>query len=281
MLYWTLGSALTAYVALVGALYVFQRHLLYFTIGGRPPLGQLAALGVQEVRLRTADGLFLLSWYLPPRDALPVIAYFHGNGGHIGYRAERLRGFAQYGYGVLMVEYRGYGGNPGSPSEAGFHADAAAALDFLRDCGTAANRLVLYGESLGSGVAVAVAAHNEVAALILEAPFTSVAEVAQYHYSFMPAAALVRDRFDSLSAIGEVRAPILFLHGERDRVVPIRFGRALFDAAPQPKEFWLSREGGHEDLGRYGAMEAVRGFLERRIGQREMAFGGSVECRRR
>jgi fermentation-respiration switch protein FrsA (DUF1100 family) len=278
VLYWTLGSALTAYVALVGALYFFQRHLLYFPIGGRPQLGQLAALGVQEVRLRTADGLFLLSWYLPPRGDRPVIAYFHGNGGHIGYRAERLRGFAQYGYGVLMVEYRGYGGNPGSPSEAGFHADAAAALDFLRDCGIAAKRLALYGESLGSGIAVALAAHNEVAALILEAPFTSVAEVAQYHYSFMPAAALVRDRFDSLSRIGEVRAPILVLHGERDRVVPIRFGRALFDAAPQPKEFWLSREGGHEDLGRYGAMEAVRGFLERRIGQPEMALGGTVAC---
>src|SRR5215470_6129911 len=97
---------------------------------------------------------------------------------------------------------------------------------------------------LGSGVAVAVAAQLQVAALILEAPFTSVAEVAQYHYSFVPAAALVRDRFDSLSRTGKVRAPILFLHGERDRVVPIRFGRALFDAAPQPKEFWLSREGG-------------------------------------
>jgi len=281
VLYWTLGSALTAYAALLGALYVFQRHLLYFPIGGRPELGPLAALGVREVTVRTADGLALLSWYLPPREGQPVIAYFHGNGGHIGYRAERLRGFAGYGYGALMVEYRGYGGNSGSPSEAGFRADAAAALDFLRDCGIAANRLVLYGESLGSGVAVPLAARSEAAALILEAPFTSVAEVAQYHYSFVPAAALVRDRFDSLSRIGEVRAPILVLHGERDRVVPIRFGRALFDAAPEPKEFWAAREAGHEDLARFGALEAVRSFLERRTAQQAMAFEGSVECRRR
>jgi len=214
----------------------------------------------------TADGLSLLCWYLPPRDGRPVIVYFHGNGGHIGYRAARLRWFAGYGYGMLMVEYRGYGGNLGTPSEAGFHTDGAAALDFLSSCGITPNRIVLYGESLGSGVAVRLAAQREVVGLILEAPFTSVAEVAQYHYSFMPAAAMVWDRFDSLSRIGNVRAPILFLHGERDRVVPIRFGRALFDAAPEPKEFWTSREAGHETLAQFGALDAVLSFLARRVG---------------
>jgi hypothetical protein len=145
-------------------------------------------------------------------------------------------------------------------------ADGIAALDFLGGEGIAPNRLVIYGESLGSGVAVPLAARRQVASLILEAPFTSVAEVAQYHYSFMPASALVRDRFDSLARIGEVKAPILVLHGARDRVVPLRFGRALFDAAPEPKELWLSRDAGHEDLVRYGAFEAVLDFLQRRVG---------------
>jgi hypothetical protein len=145
-------------------------------------------------------------------------------------------------------------------------ADGAAALDFLTREGIAPDRLVLYGESLGSGVAVALAARHKVGALILEAPFTSVAEVAQYHYSFIPAAALVRDRFDSLTRIGAVKAPILVLHGERDRIVPVRFGRALFDAARQPKELWLAREAGHEDLVRWGAFEAVLDFLRRRVG---------------
>ena len=279
-LYLTIGSALVVYAVLVGGLYIFQRQLLYFPDRTRPALGSLTALGVQEVKLQTADGLFLLSWYLPPRDGRPVIAYFHGNGGHIGYRTERLRGFAQYGYGVLMVEYRGYGGNPDAPSETGFRADAAAAMDFLTGCGITPNRLVLYGESLGSGVAVALAAQNEVGALILEAPFTSVAEVAQYHYPFVPAAALVRDRFDSLSRIGEVSAPILVLHGGRDRVVPIRFGRALFAAAPEPKEFWAAENAGHENLAQFGALAAVRGFLDRRIPQNAMAYGGTGECPR-
>jgi hypothetical protein len=266
VLYALLGSAFAAYGVLVGGLYVLQRHLLYFPDVTRPELGDLAALGVREITLKTADGLSLLSWFLAPREGHPVIAYFHGNGGHIGYRAERLRWFARNGYGVLMAEYRGYGGNPGTPSEAGLIADGAAALDFLGAEGTTPNRVVIYGESLGSGVAVPLAAGRNVASLILEAPFTSVAEVAQHHYPFIPASALVRDRFDSLAKIGQVTAPILVLHGERDRVVPLRFGRALFDAAPEPKELWLAREAGHEDLVRYGALEAVLDFLRRRVG---------------
>jgi uncharacterized protein len=165
-----------------------------------------------------------------------------------------------------MLEYRGYGGNPGTPTEDGLSADGAAAVDFLGREGILPNRLVLYGESLGSGVAVTLAAQRDIAGLILEAPFTNVAEVAQHHYSFVPASVLVADRFDSLAKIGGVKAPILVLHGERDRVVPIRFGRALFDAAPEPKEFWFSRDAGHENLMRFGAFEAVLQFLERRIG---------------
>ena len=264
MLYVFLGSALVAYSVLLGGLYLFQRHLLYFPDRTRPELGDFSLLGFREVKVTTADGLSLLSWYLPPREGRPVIVYFHGNGRHIGYRAARLRRFAHDGYGVLMLEYRGYGGNPGTPSEAGFYTDAAAALDFLARDGITPNRLVLYGESLGSGVAVYLAAQREIGALILEAPFNSVAEVAQYHYSFVPASLLLRDRFDSISRIGNVKAPILLLHGDRDRVVPVRFGRALFDAAPEPKTFWFSPEAGHEDLARFGALDAVAAFLDKR-----------------
>ena len=249
----------------VGGLYVFQRHLLYFPDRTRPQLAGLAQLGVREVTLTTADGLSLLSWYLPPHDGRPVIVYFHGNGGHIGYRTERLQRFARDGFGVLLVEYRGYGGNPGTPSETGLYADGRAAIDFVERERGAAGRPVLYGESLGSGVAARLAAEQVVAALILEAPPTSIAEVAQYHYPFVPAARLVRDRFDSLSIIAKVKAPILVLHGDRDRVVPPRFGHALFDAAPEPKEGWFPAEAGHEDLARFGALDAVVAFLKRRL----------------
>ena len=261
-----LGFAAVAYAALVGGLYLFQRQLLYFPDRARPELFGLEQLGVREVRLSTEDGLSLLSWYLPPRPGRPVIAYFHGNGGHIGYRAERLLRFSHEGFGVLMAEYRGYGSNPGTPSEAGFYADGRAALAFLDREGVAPSRLVLYGESLGSGVAVALAVQHEIGALILEAPPTSVAEVAQCHFPYVPASRMVTDRFDSLSRIGNVRAPILVLHGEHDRVFPVRYGRALFEAAPEPKEGWFAPEAGHEDLARYGGLDVVVAFIERRLG---------------
>jgi fermentation-respiration switch protein FrsA (DUF1100 family) len=261
-----LGFAVAGYAALVAGLYLFQRQLLYHPDRTRPELFGLERLGVREIALSTGDGLSLLSWYLPAPRGRPVIVYFHGNGGHIGYRAERLARFSHEGYGVLLAEYRGYGGNPGAPSEAGFYTDGRAALAFLDREGVTPNRLVLYGESLGSGVAVSLAVEHKIAALVLEAPFTSVAEVAQCHFRYVPASRMVIDRFDSLSRIGGVKAPLLVLHGERDRVVPIRFGRALLDAAPEPKEGWFAPEGGHENLARYGSLDAIIAFIERRLG---------------
>jgi fermentation-respiration switch protein FrsA (DUF1100 family) len=265
VLYPLIGCALAAYSGILGSLFLFQRQLLYRPNRSRPALADLALLGVREVALTTEDGLSLLSWYLPPRTGRPVIAYFHGNGGHIGYRAERLRCFAREGYGVLLAEYRGYAGNPGTPCEAGLYADAEAALAFLAVQKIAPSRLVLWGESLGSGVAVYLAAKHPIAGVILEAPFTSVCAAAQHHYSFLPAAFLVRDRFDSLSRIGQIGAPLLVLHGERDMIVPVKHGRALLDAAATPKEGWFAPEAGHQNLTQFGALDAAVSFIERRL----------------
>lgn len=262
---WLVGVPLIAYLAVLGCLYVLQRQLLYFPDRSRPQLGLLAGLGVREVELTTADGLSLRSWYLPVDDGRPVILYFHGNGGNIGHRAERLQRFAREGYGVLMPEYRGYGGNPGRPTEAGFYQDAQAASNFLERAGAGVRRLVVFGESLGTGVAVYLAATQQIGGLILESPFTSVAAVAQYHYPFVPAALLVWDRFDSLSRITQVKAPILVLRGGNDAVVPGRFSQALFDAAPEPKESWFAPDAGHEELAEFGALDAVVAFIERRV----------------
>jgi fermentation-respiration switch protein FrsA (DUF1100 family) len=255
-----------AYAGFVTVLYLGQRRLLYHPDRTRPVLGALAALGVREITLVTEDGVALSSWYLPPRGSRPVVLYCHGNGGHIGYRCERLARFAREGYGVLFLEYRGYGGNPGLPCEGGLCADAAAAYDFLVREGVPAERIALYGESLGTGVAVQLAACREVGAVILEAPFTSIAAAAQCHYPFVPCRWLVRDRFASLSAIVRVRAPKLFLHGGRDRIVPIRFGRALFAMASDPKEGWFVPQAGHGNLVAFGALDAVVAFLRRHLG---------------
>jgi uncharacterized protein len=259
------GSGLAVYGSVVGGLYFFQRRLLYRPRSTRPALNDLALLGVREIELTTKDGLTLFSWYLPPPVRRPVIAYFHGNGGNIGYRAERLRRFAAAGYGVLLAEYRGYGGNPGEPCERGLFADAEAALDFLAACDVSSDDIVLWGESLGSGVAVHLAATREIGGVVLEAPFISVAACAQRHYPFVPAAWLVHDRFDSLSRIAQVTAPLLILHGERDMVVPVHHGRALLTAATAPSEGWFAPAASHENLAEHGALDVAMSFIERRV----------------
>lgn len=257
--------AAVCYLALVAFLYLFQRQLLYLPDRTRPHLGALAGIGVQEVALPTADGLALLAWYRPAGGDRPVIVYFHGNGGHIGYRADRVERFAREGYGILMPEYRGYGGNPGQPSEVGLFADAAAALRFVEAQGVPGNRIVLYGESLGTGVAVWAATRYAVGAVVLESPFTSIAAAAQHHYPFVPALWLVSDRYDSLSRIGQVRAPILMLHGARDGIIPPQLGEMLFAAAPEPKEQWIAPQAGHNDLGRSGALDIAIAFIDRHV----------------
>jgi fermentation-respiration switch protein FrsA (DUF1100 family) len=261
MLIRLLATGFVVYALVVAALYVLQRRLIFRPDTSRPLLGALSRLGVGEVTLATADGLALLAWYLPPPDGAPVIVYFHGNGGHIGYRHQRMEQFAAAGFGVLMPEYRGYGGNPGSPSETGFYLDAQAALDFLASRHIAPDRRIFFGESLGTGVAVWAAAQHEAMALVLEAPFTSAADIAQDRRL------LLTDRFDSLSVIGNVRAAIFVMQAEDDLIVPVRFGRALFAAAPEPKESLFAAAGGHF-AGGYGGIDAAIAFLRRRIGAR-------------
>jgi fermentation-respiration switch protein FrsA (DUF1100 family) len=242
-----------------------QDHLLYFPDTSRPDPAASGVAGVEEVALATGDGLTLHAWWLAPRAASPVIVYFHGNGGNIGGRTERLRRFAGEGFGVLLVEYRGYGGNPGRPSEEGLYADARAGFAFLDAAGIASDRLVLYGESLGTGVAVRMASERRIGALVLEAPYTSIADVAAVHYPEFLVALALRDRFDSLSRIGDVQAPLLVLHGEKDEIIPVELGRRLFAAAHEPKEAWSAPRGNHNDLREHGALEVAVGFIRRTL----------------
>jgi len=259
------SGAVGAYLAVNGALYLFQRRLVFVPIG-KP--GTPDAAGVPEmrvVRYTTADSSTLSAWYKPPEDALPTLVYFHGNAGHLGERAFKARFFIDRGYGFLLTSYRGYSGNPGRPTEAGLYSDARAALAFLSSSGIAVNRTVLYGESLGTGVAVEMARLVRPAALVLEAPFTSLVDVAAARFWWTPARWLVRDRFDSLAKIPAIACPLLIVHGERDDTVPRKFGERLFGAAPEPKEFKVLLEAGHNDLFEHGAADLVDEFLRCRL----------------
>jgi len=258
------------YVIIVAGLFFGQRSLLYFPDSAQPQLEQSQVQDMTPVTLRTGDGLELTSWYRQAADDKPTIIYFHGNAGNIGYRDTKVRPYLDAGFGMLLVGYRGYGGNPGKPTEEGFYLDGRAALGLLRSRGILPERTVLYGESLGSGVAVQMAAElaaagTPAAALALESPLNSVADVAQAHYPFVPARLLVRDRFDSQAKIATVGAPLLVIHGEDDAVVPIRFGRKLFDAAVDPKEGKWIAGGNHNDLEDWGLSGLVIDFLARSV----------------
>ena len=257
--------ALICYLGLAAVLYGFQRNLLYFPDTTKPNSSAAAVVSLQDVELVTSDGVRLLAWYVPAPRGKPMLVYFHGNGGNLEHRASRLRQFAEAGYGVLMPEYRGYGGNAGQPTEAGFYRDAVAAVTFLQSRGHTARDIIVYGESIGTGVAIRIASEQHFAAVVLESPFTSIADVARTQFWFLPVDVLVRDRFDSLSRIGRVRAPLLVLQGGRDNIVPPALGRELFAAAPGPKEYWSAAEGGHNDLFQFGAGDAVLDFLRRHV----------------
>lgn len=269
MLTWLLVAA-GGYAALVAGMYVFQRNLMYLPSASMP---SPAASGVGEMRtvtLHTEDGLELAAWYRPARPGRATIVYFHGNAGHLGYRAGRVRPYLDAGYGVLLVEYRGYGGNPGRPSEEGLYRDGRAALAYLAGGGVAVRCLVLYGESLGGGVAVQLAVEQArkgtpAGAVVLEAPLTSVADIGARHMPFVPVRTLLKDRFNILAKVVEIEAPLLIVHGENDRVVPIGSGRALYAAALPPKDSLWVAGGGHEDLDRFGLQQVVIAFVERHV----------------
>ncbi len=260
-----LGVVVALYLAILALLFLMQRSMLFVPNRQRPDLAE-AGLGraMQPIEILTADGLRLLAWHKPPAgNPRAFLLYLHGNAGHIGNRSDRVRPYLEAGFGLLLMEYRGYGGNPGTPSEAGFYVDARAALDFLAQQGVTAERIVLYGESLGTGVAVQMAVERGCAALVLEAPYTSVAAVAQGRYWMFPVRHLVLDKFDSLSKIGRVRCPVFIMHGERDRIIPIRYGRELFQAASEPKEAKWFADGNHTNFDEFGGPAAVLDFLKR------------------
>jgi len=259
-------GAVALYAAFVALLYTTQRGLLYHPVQTIPAPADYGVGEMTAIRIPTADGLALLAWWRPPRmPTSPVLAYFHGNAGHIGERADKVRDYLAAGYGVLLLSYRYNAGSGGKPSEEALFTDGRAAMAFLAREGVAGGRIVLYGESLGTGIAVAMAATHDIGALVLEAPYVSMAELAQYHYWYTPARWLIRDRFDSMSRIGAIGAPLLVVHGRKDRLIPPRFGQALFDAAREPKEIELIDEARHNDLLDYGLTQFVLRFVARRL----------------
>ncbi|GHU01605.1 alpha/beta hydrolase [Alphaproteobacteria bacterium] len=248
---------LVGYIGAQVVLYAFQDRIIYPSTGAK----QTAEAPFAEVSFKTADGLDLYAWYAPPatRGAATII-YFHGNAAKMLDAAYSVRPLVEAGYGMLIVEYRGYAGNPGTPSEAAFYADAADAYDWLKKTHDP-KKIVLYGMSIGTGVATRLATLRKASGLVLEGGFTSLTDVAAEKYWYLPARWLLRDRYDSLARLPELKIPLLIVHGDSDWVVPAAQARRNFAAAGDPKEMVIIPGGHHSDLPYNGANAAVQKWL--------------------
>ena len=261
VLKWLVVLVSLGYLGGLVALFFLQRAFLFpvpQTVRTAP-----AAAGFPEAEehvLDTADGERVIVWHVPAKPGHPVVLYFHGNGDFLAGFFGRFREIISDGTGIVALSYRGYAGSSGRPSEGGLLQDAATAYAFTL-ARYSADRIVAWGFSLGTGVAVALAADQPVGKLILEASYTSIVDVAASNFQFVPVRLLMRDRFHSDERIARVGVPLLIMHGGRDLTIPVSFGERLFTLAREPKQFVRFPEGGHNDLGNYGVIETARRFI--------------------
>ncbi len=252
------------YLLVILIMFVFQRSLLYLPSKEKLNPFFYSNTGLKKVNLTTSDGLVLNSLFRKPSDKEQnTLVVFHGNAGHIGHRVDKFRPYLDEGYGLLLVEYRGYGENSGKPTEDGFYKDGIAAIEFLSKQNISKKQTILYGESLGCGLAVKLSTEDKYHSTILEAPYTSIAEVASEHYWYLPAKWLVLDRFEIIGIIKNIKSPLLVIHGEEDNVINIEFGKKIFNSAPKPKEAFYVKKGSHNNLYEFGVYEKIINFIKK------------------
>ncbi len=248
----TLSVTGGAVAILLALLWSLQRRMIYFPITQDVPSVAGVLPGAEDVTFQTADGLQLNGWFIRTpvsRDLGAVAVVFNGNAGDRSFRAPLAAALSTAGLSVLLFDYRGYGGNPGSPSEHGLIADARAAREYVisrNDVDPA--RVVYFGESLGAAVAVALSVEHPPAALVLRSPFTSLADMGRLHYAFLPVRLLLRDHFDAVDQIRRVKCQVLIVAGDRDSIVPPEQSRRMFETAVAPKRFVLIHGADHNDF---------------------------------
>jgi fermentation-respiration switch protein FrsA (DUF1100 family) len=255
---------LLAYAGIVAFVYSIQRNLLYFPSRTYlTPRQATANPALKELPVTTADGVALKGWYAPATTKPLTLVYFHGNGDDLESAAPVAGIYIHAGYGVLIAEYRGYSGLPGAPTEAGLYDDARAYLKALIASGVDPRGIVLFGRSLGTGVAAQMAAEFAVGGMILLSPYRSIPEVAKVNFWFLPVDLLMKDRFETARKIGSIRVPLLIANGGRDGVIPPSQGRDLFALANEPKEFFFAPEADHNDMFDFGFAAASLKWLDR------------------
>ena len=257
-------ATLVVLVALGALVWSQQRRLIYFPFGAVPNPAEVGLRGAEAVSFSTVDGLTLSGWFVH-RSENPdfTVIVFNGNAGNRAYRASLADALARDNLAVLLFDYRGFGGNPGSPTQEGLERDARAAREYVVSRGGVdPRRLVYFGESLGTAVATDLAVDEPPAALVLRSPFTSMTDVGRYHYPFLPVRWLLRDRYATIERIGRVKSPVMVIAGDNDGIVPLASSRQVYDAANEPKSLLVIRGADHNDdalsAGREMIAEMVR-----------------------
>ncbi len=246
----------------------FERSQIYYPQRFLEATPHTLGLDYEEVAFTASDGVRLHGWWVPAGPSRATLIFCHGNAGNISHRLESIRVFNSLGLNVFIFDYRGYGQSSGKPSEAGTYLDAEAAYDYVaKNLRIPPERIVIFGRSLGGAIAVQLALDRAAAALVCEASFTSTVELGKRIYPYLPVKFLVFDRYDSISKVGEIKTPKLFIHSTEDELVPYKQGRRLYEAAAPPKEF-LEISGSHgggflEDEGEYqrGLSAFLRKYL--------------------
>ncbi len=258
------AGLILAALYLIGALmlYFLQRRMMFSPDQVRVSPEAVNIPGLHEVPLKTPDGHALYSWHLPAKSGRPTLLFFHGNGGNVANREEKFRQLSAAGYGVFMLGYRGFGGSDGVPGERVLVQDSGLAYDYLTGLGLAPSQIVIYGESIGTSIAVQLAAKVNAAALILEAPMYSVLSIAEARYPYLPVRFFLNDKFETNRFISKVSAPLLVIHGSEDGVIPLASGRALFDEAPEPKRFEVLVGAGHNNIYDFPIVDVIVDFLK-------------------
>lgn len=245
-----LGLCLIGYMGSLALIFFIQRDLMYHPDATKPQVPASYGLeNAQEVTIQATPETRLNAWYIAPQNEMPLLIYFHGNAGNLSDRYRKIGDFTSQGMGMLALSYRGYGGSEGTPTEQGLYADARAALAYIvNEQKIPAHRIILYGESLGTGVAVQLATEVKVGLVVLESPYTSTVNRATEIYPWLPVSWLMWDRFESIDKIAQIQDPLLIFHNTGDAVIPIHHGRTLYAAAKAPKRAIWFKHQGHTDF---------------------------------
>lgn len=236
-----------SWLGLLVVVYVFQSRLIYIPHKSVNLSPADIGLPYEDVYLQTQDGLTLHAWFVPHEQPLATLLFFHGNAGNISHRLDSIQIFNQLGLSVLIVDYRGYGLSEGKPGEQGSYKDARAAWTHLLEVREVpAQQIVIFGRSLGGGVASWLAAQEQAGALILESSFTSIPDIGAHYYPYLPVSLLARIRYPSSEHLKQVNSPVLVVHSPEDDIIPYEFGQRLYSAAKAPKSF-LEISGGHNE----------------------------------